>query len=553
MAPNRKPKRSDNHGADDAEQRRRDKKRVQNRLSQQCSREKQVSYIKQLERFVEDIRSPEAGLEDPQAQLQHLQKKHLALMKENQKLREASLRMRKKLLSLSCSASLYAEDATGGGALAGDSYVKRDEDISSDSSSLRSPKSDGHTAPIQNFVNRKALPALPEFHCVPTPNFTLDQMYAPNHATTQITQMTNSPATGMGNLATILPAAPLMDDTPSIAVLTPLTCAAIDSPSPLQSLRTVGPATAGGIQPPYASLVPPSMLDAGHSSAPYYPMPAQGYLKTTHTPEYHDALVCAIERTAREVVEKMRFAVFNNVWAEVGVSPRSFSQKQLNEIDQMTLADICKTSLRIMLKCSILEKYPYMMGTALLTEKILRWRIQPTPENRAAIPEPFHPTTLQQLVIDRPASLDFIHFGDLRDQLIIYMGAYDARSMHGDSIKALVREIPTLGIALPILEFYHGLVEKTNAQGMVEVNGEDEIGSEEYDPHAPYQPCASASIKLARTYGLHRLSERKLDPAFGNKYPFLDVRSITTRCPIVRWQDIGRYETLLLKDPSINA
>ncbi|KAI9784450.1 MAG: hypothetical protein M1839_002106 [Geoglossum umbratile] len=79
-----------------------------------------------------------------------------------------------------------------------------------------------------------------------------------------------------------------------------------------------------------------------------------------------------------------------------------------------------------MLRCSILEKYPYMMDTALPTEKILRWRIQPTPENRAPIPEPFHPTILQQLVIDRPASLDFIHFGHLRDQLIINMGAYDA-------------------------------------------------------------------------------------------------------------------------------
>ncbi|KAI9784449.1 MAG: hypothetical protein M1839_002105 [Geoglossum umbratile] len=185
-----------------------------------------------------------------------------------------------------------------------------------------------HAAPIRNFVNRKALPALPEFHCVPTPNFTLDRMYAPNHdhATTQITQMTNSPATGTGNLATILPAAPLMDDTPSIAVLTPLTCAAIDSPSPLQSFRTVNPAIAGGVQPPYASLVPPSMLDAGHSSAPYYPMPAQGYFKTAHTPDYHDALVGAIERTAREVVKKMRFAVFNSVWAEVGVTAIVFGE-----------------------------------------------------------------------------------------------------------------------------------------------------------------------------------------------------------------------------------
>jgi hypothetical protein len=108
--PNRRQKRlnSDSDGAVDTGQRRRDKRRIQNRLSQQCSREKQLSYVTQLEQFVEDIRSPGVGLEDTQAQLRRLQKNHLSLMKENRELREALLRMRKKLLSLSSAASSHA-------------------------------------------------------------------------------------------------------------------------------------------------------------------------------------------------------------------------------------------------------------------------------------------------------------------------------------------------------------------------------------------------------------------------------------------------------------
>jgi hypothetical protein len=97
---------------DGAEQRKLDKKRVQNRLSQQCYREKQVSYIKQLERFVENVQSAGSGSADTPSQLQEMQEKQLRLMKENQELREAILRMRKKLLSLSTAACTSAGTRT---------------------------------------------------------------------------------------------------------------------------------------------------------------------------------------------------------------------------------------------------------------------------------------------------------------------------------------------------------------------------------------------------------------------------------------------------------
>jgi hypothetical protein len=94
--------------ANGAEQRRREKKRVQNRLSQRHCRERQVSYVQQLERFVEDIQASASGSGDAQMQLRQLQAKHLDLLKENRDLREGLLRMRKKLLSLSTSVTACA-------------------------------------------------------------------------------------------------------------------------------------------------------------------------------------------------------------------------------------------------------------------------------------------------------------------------------------------------------------------------------------------------------------------------------------------------------------
>jgi hypothetical protein len=103
--------------SDDAaeQQRRRDKKRVQNRLSQQSCREKQASYVRQLEHFVENMQAsgmggvaasgPGAGGDSSQTYIWELQSRLWNLMKENQELRDAMLRMRKKMLSLGAAAS----------------------------------------------------------------------------------------------------------------------------------------------------------------------------------------------------------------------------------------------------------------------------------------------------------------------------------------------------------------------------------------------------------------------------------------------------------------
>jgi hypothetical protein len=79
----------------------RERKRLQNRISQQCFREKQATYIKHLEQFVSNIEGSN-GFNDSDAA------KKLQLIRENHVLRESLLNMRKKLLSLSAQATFIA-------------------------------------------------------------------------------------------------------------------------------------------------------------------------------------------------------------------------------------------------------------------------------------------------------------------------------------------------------------------------------------------------------------------------------------------------------------
>jgi hypothetical protein len=67
------------------------KRRIQNRNSQKCYREKQVSYIRTLEKIVSNV----VPATDPVSSSQTSQSQ-LLLIKENQELQDALLRMRKK-------------------------------------------------------------------------------------------------------------------------------------------------------------------------------------------------------------------------------------------------------------------------------------------------------------------------------------------------------------------------------------------------------------------------------------------------------------------------
>ncbi|EWG38504.1 hypothetical protein FVEG_14904 [Fusarium verticillioides 7600] len=86
-----------------------ERKRAQNRISQQCLREKNITYIRNLEETIELLQKVATG-SDPQDRYSVLLDAHLKLIAENRKLEDALLRLRKKLLSFGQAATAAADD-----------------------------------------------------------------------------------------------------------------------------------------------------------------------------------------------------------------------------------------------------------------------------------------------------------------------------------------------------------------------------------------------------------------------------------------------------------
>lgn len=75
------------------------KKRIQNRNSQKCYREKQLSYVRTLENIVNSVGGAPGGT---------VGEGELRLIRKNKELQDALLRLRKKFLSLSTAAMIGA-------------------------------------------------------------------------------------------------------------------------------------------------------------------------------------------------------------------------------------------------------------------------------------------------------------------------------------------------------------------------------------------------------------------------------------------------------------
>jgi hypothetical protein len=82
------------------------RKRIQNRISQQCVREKQAAHIKQLEALVEMMKTRKAFGDESNADVRYeaLMNSYANLVEENKELRDALLDLRKKFFSISTAA-----------------------------------------------------------------------------------------------------------------------------------------------------------------------------------------------------------------------------------------------------------------------------------------------------------------------------------------------------------------------------------------------------------------------------------------------------------------
>jgi Domain of unknown function (DUF3425) len=532
---------NDNDDGDNGPQKQRDRdrdrrrsvKRVQNRLSQQCHRENRTSYIRQLERFVEAIQccsvartdgSPDER--DPQVVLRLMHKKELQLVRENQKLRDAALRVRRKMLRLSVEAEGAAEDGMVRKILDGTEGAEEEKD------------DDDKQKQKQQPVALSTSPSTPLLAAATTALAPAIASVAPNLPSSLLPP-------GITPIAPIPIATPPALGGPSMMIggLSPAAAGELDM------MKGMGWVEGSGELVPTAEGLPlaatgdvagPSGLD--WSPGPYqtgtgfftFDGPLSPYASSLSarpplapTPTlsiYSDTIVSAIEATVLSLFDGLRFSPLKEAFqsSSMYLYPYSFSPQEIASIDRKTLSDVCSTVFRLLLKSSSSEDFTYAAGTPRIHQKILRWRLSPTPANFAAIPEPFRPTALQQVTHTRPAFVDLVLWPSLRDQLIVNMGMYDTGEMMRDIMEQTVREIPSLRIAIPIMDVWRGLQqEETNTPHTKVEEDEDDY----FDKDKPPIPYREDALRRARMYGLHQLEGRKLARGFGRKWGWLDVRS----------------------------
>lgn len=87
-----------------------ERKKAQNRISQQCHREKNLAYVRNLENTVQLLQKAAGDTIGGSQKDRYatLLEAYLKLMEENRRLEEAMLRLRKRFLSLSNSAAAAA-------------------------------------------------------------------------------------------------------------------------------------------------------------------------------------------------------------------------------------------------------------------------------------------------------------------------------------------------------------------------------------------------------------------------------------------------------------
>ncbi|KAF9892609.1 hypothetical protein FE257_001011 [Aspergillus nanangensis] len=320
----------------------REKKRLQNRISQQCFREKQTTYIRHLEQFVSSIEKTDEFSSSDAAE-------NLRLIRENHALRESLLQMRKKLLSLSAQAASMAK--TG------------DEIIDKEPNSHESP-------PVE-------CPALD-----PAGSETTDNGRSIDDAPTLA-------PSGTQGQQPILEGWIHGEDGKQIA----------QSPDtiPIDAHHTKEHATkndaAKETQPEEAS--PYRIMDTDIST--FFAgdcvrfSPFRGLIISKPPNASTKSPLLLLEAKIHAAMQQ-----FNLVSLHETIAIRPFvtdlSKPDLQQIDNHILADIVHAAAYALIQGSRVGGYSHVMCPPEVFEKVLVWRYNPTSENRNCIELPFRPT-----------------------------------------------------------------------------------------------------------------------------------------------------------------
>ncbi|KAH8901433.1 hypothetical protein GQ53DRAFT_835227 [Thozetella sp. PMI_491] len=369
-----------------------ERKRTQNRISQQCARERQAAYTRHLESLVEAVRN--SSDEDSESKYARLLRAHLKLMDEKLELEDALSRFRQKMLSFGTMAITAAEDKIF--------------DRGGPTSAAGQSSPDG--PPIDPAPDEIPLQS----------SFLADAIRS-----STAPEASALPQQGQDHLATdTLPSAP-----PSLSLL----------PGEIYPRRNSISADPQAGTIPYGSAVS-FLYDIQGPSLGYAP-PNGGTTVIDNSTVFAEKIYAAANKVWLErSYEQQR--------------PLSDPQSAQPSAPPQLLKDIVANAVEVIGSLAGLGPYIYGVKFSPYLESVIRWRITGSIEDRLAIPEPFRPTPLQWSSLDHPIVIDFINWPTIRDQMILLSHSLDLDALCRDLVLNTVIELRHLNASVGVHELF---------------------------------------------------------------------------------------------------
>ena len=88
--------------------------------------------------------------------------------------------------------------------------------------------------------------------------------------------------------------------------------------------------------------------------------------------DYSDHVMEETEKSVKEAMARMRFGYFGDSSSQRTIAEQ-FTPQQIEEIDHMTLSDLCRIAFRVLLKASAFEKYVYAAVCPIICIYLSAW------------------------------------------------------------------------------------------------------------------------------------------------------------------------------------
>ncbi|KAI0126984.1 hypothetical protein BJ170DRAFT_425663 [Xylariales sp. AK1849] len=405
------------------------RKRVQNRFSQKCHRERLAAHARHLESVVDLIKTGDQEGDNASDRYSALLRQHMKIIEEKRALEEALFRMRKKLLSISNSAAAAADDEAIDALLCSKDRTRRQSEADSLSPAPPLDHLDTRNEEAPENVKIRSL-----CEALPLPKVTIDQpsgtgsRHEPQALDHSSSQQLPAPRCG--------------------SALPPIN----QNPDPEQP-KVLVDNVAGQLTPHDQSYG----WNCGSFELTFpldYPIsiaPPTKILTVTSPTNFAESILHA----CRKYVDLSTSGLDDGPMDSRHLAAHAWSKhaQGMNNVPQ-----ISEIAVHMLAMFSGLESYIYGVGAASTMESVVRWRLMPTFASRAAIPEPFRPTPLQYSTFDYPHLVDFINWPAIRDQLILHSQTINIDDIAREVVQNTVVDIPDRHISVNVFSLFHNSI-----------------------------------------------------------------------------------------------